>query len=38
MKNQSEIKKTIPFTIATKEIIYLEINLPKKTQEFYAKL
>jgi len=30
IKNQSEIKKTIPFTIATKEIIYLEINLPKK--------
>ena len=31
MKNQS-----IPFTIATKRIKYLEIKLPKETKELYA--
>ena len=28
MKNQKEIKESIPFTIATKRIKYLGINLP----------
>ena len=29
------IKKTIPFTIATKRITYLGINVPKKTKDLY---
>ena len=33
MKNQREIKESIPFTIATKIIKYLGINLPKETKE-----
>ena len=33
MKNQREIKESIPFTIATKRIKYLGINLPKETTE-----
>ena len=28
-KSEKEIKEPIPFTIATKRIKYLEINLPK---------
>ena len=35
-KSESEIKKTLPFTIATKRIKYLEINLPKETKDLYA--
>ena len=35
MKNQKQIKKIIPFTIATKRIKYLGINLPKDTKELY---
>ena len=31
-KNQREIKESIPFTIATKRIKYLGINLPKETK------
>ena len=31
-KTESEIKETITFTIATKRIKYLEINLPKETK------
>ena len=31
-----EIKESIPFTIATKRIKYLGINLPKKTKELYS--
>ena len=31
MKNQKAITESIPFTIATKRIRYLGINLPKKT-------
>ena len=31
-----EIKETIPFTIATKRIKYLEINLPKETKDLFA--
>ena len=33
MKNQKE--KSIPFTIPTKRIKYLGINLPKETKELY---
>ena len=40
MKNQwlptGEIKESIPFTIATKRIKYLGINLPKDTKELYT--
>ena len=35
-KSEREIKETIPFTIATKRIKYLGINLPKKTKELYT--
>ena len=36
MKNhKKEIKESIPFTIATKRIKYLRINLPKETKELY---
>ena len=35
-KSESEIKKTLPFTIATKWIKYLGINLPKETNNLYA--
>ena len=36
MNYHKEIKKTIPFTIATKRIKYLGINLPKEAKEAYA--
>ena len=36
MKNQKKIKKSILFTIATKRIKYLGINLPKVTKELYT--
>ena len=36
MKNQKEIKESIPFTIATQRIKYLGINLPKETKELYT--
>ena len=32
-RSEREIKETIPFTIATKRIKYLGINLPKETNE-----
>ena len=35
-KPEREIKKSIPFTITTKRIKYLRINLPKKTKELYT--
>ena len=35
-KSESKIKKTLPFTIATKRIKYLGINLPKETKNVYA--
>ena len=35
-KSEREIKESIPFTIATKRIKYLEINLPKETKEMYT--
>ena len=35
-KSESKIKEPIPFTITTKRIKYLEINLPKETKELYT--
>ena len=35
-KSEREIKETLPFTIATKRIKYLGINLPKETEDLYA--
>ena len=35
MKSETEIKELIPFTIATKRIKYLGINLLKETKEMY---
>ena len=35
--SEREIKETIPFTISTKRIKYLGINLPKETKDPYAK-
>ena len=34
--SEREIKESIPFTITTKRIKYLGINLPKKTKELYT--
>ena len=34
-KTEIEIKETIPFTIATKRIKYLGINLPLETKDLY---
>ena len=34
-KTEREIKETIPFTIASKRIKYLRINLPKETRDPY---
>ena len=31
-----EIEKTIPFTIASKRIKYLGINLPKEAKDLYS--
>jgi len=33
---ETEIKKTIPFTIAPKRIKYLGINLTKEVKELYS--
>ena len=35
-KSERTIKESIPFTIATKRIIYLGINSPKETKELYT--
>ena len=35
-KSEKEIKESIPFTIATKRIKYLGINLPKEIKELYT--
>ena len=35
-KSEGEIKESIPFTIATKRIKYLGINLPKEIKELYT--
>ena len=34
-KTEREIKETMPFTIVTKRIKYLRINLPKETKGLY---
>ena len=36
MKDQKEIKETIPFTIVTKRIKYLGINLTKEVKDLYS--
>ena len=36
-KSEREIKESITFTIATKRIRYLRINLPKETKDLYMK-
>ena len=36
-KSESEIKKTLPFTTATKRIKYIGINLPKETKDLHGK-
>ena len=35
-KSERKIKESVPFTIATKRIKYLGINLPKETKELYT--
>ena len=35
-RSDREIKETIPFTIASKRIKYLGINLPKKVKDLYS--
>ena len=35
-RSEREIKETVPFTIATKRIKYLGINLPRDTKDLYA--
>ena len=37
-KSEREIKQSIPFTIATKIIKYLGINLPKETKNCTQKI
>ena len=36
MEDEREIKETLPFTIATKRIKYLGINLSRETKDLYA--
>ena len=36
--SEREIKKTIPFTVASKRIKYLGINLTKAVKDLYSKL
>ena len=35
-KSERKIKESIPFTIATKKIQHLGINLPRETKELYT--
>ena len=35
MKKKGEIKETVSFSIATKRMKYLGINLPKETKDLY---
>ena len=35
-RSETEIKETIPFTITTKIMKYLEINLPKEAKDLYS--
>ena len=37
VKSEREIKETLPFTVATKRIKYLGINLPRETKDLFAK-
>ena len=37
-KSEREIKETVPFTIATKRIKYLGINLPKEVKDLRKNL
>ena len=37
VRSEREIKETIPFTIASKRIKYLAINLPKEARDLYSK-
>ena len=37
MKDQREIKRTIPLNITTKRIKYIGINLPTETKNLYSK-
>ena len=34
---EKEIREAIPFTIASKRIKYLGVNLPKETKDLYSK-
>ena len=36
-RSEREIQETIPFTITSKRIKYLGINLPKETKDLYSK-
>ena len=36
MKDQKEIREGIPFTIASKKIKYIGINLPRDTKDLYS--
>ena len=35
-KSEREMQETIPFTITTKRIKYLRVNLPKETKDLYT--
>ena len=35
MGDQKEIREAIPFTITSKRIKYLGVNLPKETKDLY---
>uniref|UniRef100_A0A8C3W2Z5 Uncharacterized protein n=1 Tax=Catagonus wagneri TaxID=51154 RepID=A0A8C3W2Z5_9CETA len=35
-RSEREIREAIPFTIASKRIKYLGINLPKETKDLYS--
>ena len=35
-KSEREMKEKFPFTIVTKRIKYLRVNLPKETKDLYA--
>ena len=35
-KSEKEMKETIPFTIATKRIKYLGLDLPKEAKDLYS--
>ena len=35
-RSERDIKETVPFTIATKRIKYLGINLPKEVKDLYS--